>query len=170
MTISMYQLSADVYIHNLTNFIAILEKGAAFSEAKKLDPTVLPNSRLAPDMYPLSKQVQVVSDTVKGAMARLAGVEVPSWEDNEKTFPELIARVKKTLDYVKSFKPEQINGTEDRPIEMKLGAAYQLNFTGLSLVQLMIMPNLFFHLSTAYNILRHNGVELGKGDLLGKIQ
>ncbi|MDB6062400.1 MAG: hypothetical protein JWM78_2503 [Verrucomicrobiaceae bacterium] len=170
MSISMYELTVPVFTHNLTNLIAILEKGAAFSEAKNIDPSVLPNSRLAPDMHPLKKQVQITSDNVKGALARLAGVELPSWEDNENTFAELIARVQKTIDYTKTFKAAQIDGSENKAIELKLGPSFEMNFEGMGFLQLMVLPNFYFHLSTTYDILRHNGVDLGKRDLLGKIQ
>lgn len=170
MTISMYQLTVPVFTHNLTNLVAILEKAAAFAEAKKLDPSVLPNSRLAPDMFALARQVQVVSDTVKGAVARLAGVDLPSWEDNEKTIPELIARIHKTLDYANTFTPAQIDGSEGKTIVLNLGPGFELTFDGLGLLQMMVLPNFYFHLTTVYNILRHNGVELGKRDYLGKIQ
>lgn len=170
MAISMYQLTVPLFVHTLTSLVGILEKGAGFSEAKKLDPSVLPNSRLAPDMYALTKQVQIISDTIKGAVARLAGVEVPVWEDNEKTLAELIARTQKTIDYVKTFTAAQIDGSESKTIELKFGGGFEMTFVGLSFLQGMILPNMYFHVSTAYNILRHNGVELGKGDLLGKVQ
>jgi|SRR5690606_11517345 len=170
MTISMYQLTVPVFAHTLTNLLSILNKAVAFADAKKLDPSVLPNARLAPDMYPLKKQVQVASDTIKGAVARLAGIEAPSWPDTEETMAELIARVQKTLDYVNGFKPEQINDSEDNTVELNFPGGYNFTFTGLSFVQMMVMPNLYFHFTTTYGILRHNGVEVGKGDLLGKIQ
>lgn len=169
MSISMYQLTVGHFVHTLNSLIVILEKGIAFAEVKKLDPSVLPNSRLAPDMFPLTRQVQIVSDNVKGCVARLAGIQPPVWEDNEKTLPELIARTRKTIDYVQSFKPGQIDGSEDKTIEVKF-PGYEFTFTGINFYQLMTLPNLHFHVSTAYNILRHNGVELAKGDLLGKIQ
>lgn len=170
MSLSMYQLTVPVFAHALQSLLGILSKAEAFAEAKKLDASVLPNARLAPDMYPLKKQVQVVSDTARGGVARLAGIEVPSWPDDEDTLQQLKTRVQKTIDYVNAFTPAQIDGSEDQPIELKFASGYDLKFTGLSLVQLMVMPNLYFHLSIAYGILRHNGVELGKGDLLGKVQ
>jgi hypothetical protein len=170
MAISMYQLTVPLFIHTLTSLVGILEKSAGFAEAKKLDPSVLPNARLAPDMYALAKQVQTVSDTIKGAVAHLAGVAVPVWEDNEKTLAELIVRIQKTIDYVATFTAAQIDGSETKTIELKYGGGFEMTFTGLNFLQSMILPNMYFHVSTAYNILRHNGVELGKGDLLGKLQ
>ncbi len=167
MSISMYQVSVPVLARALTNLRAILEKGAAHAEAKKFKPEVLLSGRLAPDMFPLTKQVQVVTDQAKGCVARLAGVEVPKYEDSEATFEELYARIDKTLAFLKSFKPEQIDGSEGRdvtlpsprgPLEFK-GQAYLLGF---------VLPNVFFHCTTAYAILRHNGVELGKMDYLGR--
>lgn len=170
MTISMYQLTVPVFAQKLSNLVAILEKAAAFEVAKKLDASVLPNCRLAADMLPFAKQVQTVSDNAKGTVARLAGVTPPVWEDNEKTIGELIARTQKTLDYVNTFTAAQIDGSESKSIELKYPGGYEFKFDGMGYLQLMALPNFYFHLTTAYNILRHNGVELGKGDFLGKIQ
>ena len=167
MKLSMYQASVPVFIRVLGNLSGILAKGAAHSEAKKFDPTVLVNSRLFPDMFPLARQVQIVSDTAKGAAARLAGMEPPSWEDNEKTFPELIARLDKTVAYLKTFTPEQIDGSEDRTVNIKV-AGQPMTLQGMTFLLQRALPNLYFHTTTAYNILRHNGVEVGKKDYLGK--
>lgn len=169
MPITMYQLTVPIFTTKLNNLIAILEKAAAFEETKKLDSTILPNSRLAPDMFALARQVQIVSDGVKGGLARLAGIEPPSWADDEKTIAELIARVQKTIEYANSFSAEQIDGSEEKTLELKYGT-YEFTFIGMDFLQKMVLPNFYFHLTTAYNILRHNGVALGKGDFLGQIQ
>ena len=167
MKLSMYQASVPVFIRALGNLSGILAKGAAHAEAKKFDPAVLVSSRLFPDMFPLSRQVQIVSDTAKGAAARLAGMEPPSWEDNEKTFSELIARLDKTVEYLKTFKPEQIDGSEDRTINIKV-AGQPMTLQGMTFLLQRALPNLYFHTTTAYNILRHCGVDVGKKDYLGR--
>ena len=162
----MYQATVPTMIKALDNLAAILEKGQQFAEAKKIDASVLVNSRLAPDMLPLAKQVQIASDTCKGGAARLGQQTPPSFEDNEATFPELIERARKTVAYLKTLKPEMIDGSEERTVtwttrsgarEMK-GQPYLLHH---------VLPNVFFHVTTAYDILRHNGVEIGKKDFLG---
>ena len=167
MKLSMYQASVPVFIRMLGNLSAILAKAAAHAEAKKIDPLVLVNSRLFPDMFPLSRQVQIASDTAKGAAARLAGMEPPSYEDNEKTFPELIVRLDKTVEFLKTFKPEQIDGSEERTINIKV-AGQPMTLQGMTFLLQRALPNLYFHTTTAYAILRHNGVEVGKKDYLGK--
>ncbi len=167
MKISMYQASVPVYIRMLTNLAAVLEKGAAHAEAKKIDPSVLIGSRLYPDMFPLSRQVQIATDNAKGPAARLAGVDVPKYEDNEKTFPELRGRIEKTIEFLRTLKPEQIDGSEERTITLQLRGNTQ-TFNGLPYLLNFAMPNFYFHVTTAYDILRHNGVELGKSDYLGK--
>lgn len=167
MKISMYQASVPVYIRMLTNLAAVLEKGAAHAEAKKIDPSVLIGSRLYPDMFPLSRQVQVATDNAKGPAARLAGVDVPKYEDNEKTFPELRGRIEKTIEFLRTLKPEQIDGAEERTITLQV-RGNTLTFNGLPYLLNFAMPNFYFHVTTAYDILRHNGVELGKQDYLGK--
>lgn len=167
MKLSMYQASVPVFIRVLGNLSGILAKGAAYAEARKIDPAVLVNSRLFPDMFPLLRQVQIVSDTARGAAARLAGMEPPNYEDNEKSFPELIARLDKTVEYLKALKPEQIDGSEDRTINIKV-AGQPMTFPGMTFLLQRALPNLYFHTTTAYDILRHNGVEVGKKDYLGK--
>ena len=167
MTISMYAASVPVFARMLKNLHAILDKGQAHAEAKKIAPHVLPGSRLIADMFPLSKQVQIATDHAKGLVARLAGVEVPKYEDNEQTLEELKARVAKTLAFVESFNPEQIDGTEERDIAFKLGS-YDLQFTGMEYLIGFALPNFYFHMVTAYNILRENGVDIGKRDFLAK--
>ncbi|MBI3897650.1 MAG: DUF1993 domain-containing protein [Gammaproteobacteria bacterium] len=167
MAISMYQASVPVFIRTLNNLAAILEKGAAYAEAKKIDPTVLINSRLYPDMFPLSRQVQIASDSAKGCAARLAGLEPPKFEDTEKTFPELIARLQKTVSFLNTLKPEQIDGSEDRTITVKMRDSSK-TYVGLQYLLHAATPNFYFHVTTVYAILRHNGVEVGKQDFLGK--
>ncbi|MDF5714336.1 MAG: DUF1993 domain-containing protein [Rhizonema sp. NSF051] len=167
MTISMYQASVPVFIRMLNNLVAILEKGAAHAETKKIDPSVLVNSRLAPDMLPLSKQVQIASDIAKRGAARLAEVEAPDFEDNETTLSELIQRIQKTVSYLETFKPEHIDGSEEKTVTLQVGDN-TLSFQGMPFLLYFVLPNVFFHVTTAYDILRHCGVELGKRDFLGK--
>lgn len=167
MTISMYQASVPVFIRMLNNLVAILEKAAAHAEAKKIAPAVLLSSRLYPDMFPLSRQIQIASDTAKGGAARLAGMEPPKYEDNETTFSELIERLRKTIAYLNTLKPEQIDGSEKKKVTLKVRDE-MLTFEGLTFLLNRVLPNLYFHISTAYAILRHNGVEIGKKDYLGK--
>jgi uncharacterized protein len=167
MTISMYQASIPPMVRALNNLVAILEKGAAHAETKKIDPTVLINTRLYPDMFPLCKQVQIVSDVTRRGAARLAGLEAPAMEDNETTFPDLIDRIKKTISYLKTLTPEQIDGSEQKTITLPMGKE-SMTFEGMPYLLYFILPNLYFHVTTAYDILRHCGVELGKMDFLGK--
>ena len=167
MSISMYQVSVPVFVRALSNLRAILEKGAAHAEAKKFKPEVLLNDRLAPDMHPLTRQVQIATDQVKGCAARLAGVEVPKFEDNEASFEDLYARIDKTVAFVKSLKPEQIDGSENKDVSLPTPRG-PLEFKGQPYLLFFVHPNLYFHCTTAYAILRHNGVELGKMDFVGK--
>jgi uncharacterized protein len=146
----------------------VLDKADAFATAKKVDPTVLLNARLAPDMFPLSRQVQIACDFAKGVSARLAAVDVPSYEDTEKSIPELKARIKKTIDFIQALKPAQIDGSEGRAIEIKM-AGKPVGFKGQPYLVNFAMPNFFFHLAMAYGILRHNGVDLGKRDFMGVV-
>jgi hypothetical protein len=166
MKISMYQASAPRFANTLRNLSAILDKAQAHAEAKKIEPVVFTQSRLAPDMFPLSRQVQIACDSAKGAIARLAGVEIPKHEDTEQTFAELKARIAKTLDFVESLKPAQIDGSEDREVVLKL-RGQDVKFNGLQYLLGFAYPNFYFHVTTAYNILRHNGVEIGKRDYVG---
>jgi uncharacterized protein len=165
MAITMYQASAPVFIKLLGNLKAILEKAAAHAAAKKIDESVLVNARLYPDMLPLSAQVQIASDMARGTMARLAGAEPSPIEDKEKTLAELMTRIDAAVAQVRSFQAAQIDGTETRQITRKLGGN-TMTFTGLDYLLLFAMPNFYFHVTTTYAILRHNGVELGKGDFL----
>jgi uncharacterized protein len=169
MPLSMYQASIPVFVRMLNNLLVILDKGAAYAEQKKIEPSVLINDRLAADMFPLSRQVQIASDAVKGAAARLAGAEVPSFPDTETTFAELKERVKKTIAFAQGFKASQIDGSEERKISLKVGPN-ELNFTGQAYLLNFVLPNLYFHITTAYAILRHNGVPVGKMDFLGNPQ
>lgn len=166
MSITMYQASVPVFSKLLNNLAAILQKAAAHAEAKKIDPSVFINSRLYPDMLPFARQVYIATDHVKGCVARLAGHEPPRYEDIEVTFPDLVARLKKTVAFINTFKPEQIDGTEEKSIHFKLGP-HEVNTKGLPYLLEVATPNVYFHITTAYAILRHNGVEIGKSDFLG---
>lgn len=167
MAISMYQSSVPVFVRMLNNLTAILEKAAAHCEEKKIDPKVLIEYRLYPDMFDFCKQIQIAVDAAKVGAARLAGVESPVFEDNEKSFADLIARVKKTTDYLNTFKPAQIDGTEDKEIVLTRGEK-STTYSGLTFLLNRTLPNFYFHITTAYDILRHNGVDIGKRDYLGK--
>ena len=169
MSMTMYQLSVPTFIHMLTSLTALLQKAATYAAAKKIDPSILASSRLFPDMLPLTKQVQIATDSAKGCAARLAGQQSPAYQDNETTLDELIARVQKTIDYLNTFNPLQIDGSENRNIDLKVGP-YEMKFTGQHYLERFALPNFYFHVTTAYNILRHNGVEIGKQDYLGEIQ
>jgi uncharacterized protein len=166
MEISMYRLSVPVFDRYLSNLSAILDKGAAYAAEKKVDETVLTGMRLFPDMFPLSRQVQIAGDFTKGPCARLAGVEVPKYEDTEKTFAELQARLKKTQDFIKSLKPEQFEGSEKRIITIPIRGV-NTEFVGLPYLTAYAFPHFYFHLTTAYNVLRHAGVPVGKTDFIG---
>ncbi|HKJ74741.1 MAG TPA: DUF1993 domain-containing protein [Alphaproteobacteria bacterium] len=168
MTISMYQASVPVMVRSLNNLIAILGKATAHADAKKVDPDVFGGCRLIADMHPLSRQIQIASDVAKGGAARLAGVEPPSWADDEKTMADLVERLKKTISYLESLKPEQIDGSEDRKVTLKVGPN-TVDFQGLPYLLNFVLPNVLFHVTTAYNILRENGVDIGKRDFIGGI-
>jgi uncharacterized protein len=168
MTLSMYQASVPVLVQHLNALITVLDKAEAFAVAKKIDPTVLLTARLSPDMFPMARQVQIACDFAKGVSARLAAVDVPSYEDTEKTIPELKARIKKTIDFIQIIKPAQIDGSEDRAVEIKM-AGKPVMFKGQPYLVNFAMPNFFFHLAMAYGILRHNGVDLGKRDFMGAV-
>jgi hypothetical protein len=143
-----------------------LRKAEEHAAAKKIDPAVFVNARLAPDMFALSRQVQSASDSAKGCAARLAGMEVPRYEDTESTFPELQARISKTVAFMQGVSPEAIAGSEERRIVLKL-RGQETSFSGQAYLLTFALPNFFFHVVTAYDILRHNGVEIGKADFLG---
>jgi len=166
MSLTMYQASIPVFVRMLDNLSGILDKAAAHAEAKKIDPAIFINARLAPDMFPLSRQVQIATDMVKGCAARLAGIEVPSYEDNESTFSELQARIAKTKAFIESVSASQVDGSEERKITLKFGSK-ELSFLGQAYLLDFVLPNFHFHLTTTYAILRHNGVEIGKKDYTG---
>jgi hypothetical protein len=168
MTVSMFTASVPVYTQFLTSLSAILKKAAAHAEAKKIDPSVLITARLSPDMYALARQVQIATDHAKGSLARLAGVDVPSFPDTEATFDELEARIQKTLAFVKTFKPEQIDGTEGKEIVLTFGTQ-KFPFNGQTYLIQFALPNFYFHTTMVYAILRENGVEIGKRDFMGGV-
>jgi hypothetical protein len=164
----MYQASIPLFVRMFGNLAAILDKAALYADAKKIDPAVLLNARLAPDMHPLTRQVQIASDAAKGCAARLAGVEIPGFADTESSFAELQARIQKTLDFIQGFSPAQIDGSEEREVVMRFPGA-ELKFSGQDYLLHFVLPNFYFHLTTAYAILRHNGLEIGKMDYLGPV-
>ena len=168
MTISMYQASVPVFIKMLTNLKAILEKATAHARARKIEDSVLLNARLYPDMLPLITQVHIATDFARGTGARLAGKEPPVYEDNETSFAELIARTERTLDYLRTLKPGEIDGSEAREIVRKLRAGPK-TFAGINYLLQFALPNFYFHTTTTYAILRHSGVELGKSDFIGSL-
>ena len=168
MTISLYKTSVPIFMQFLTSLSATLDKAAAFAEAKKVDPAVLLNTRLAPDMFPLVRQVRAATDHALNAGGRLAGVELPKFANDETTIPQLKDRIAKTIDFLKGLKPAQIDGTEDKEIKIVFPSGASRDFTGQSLLLNNSLPNFYFHCTTAYDILRHCGVELGKGDFMGK--
>ena len=166
MTISMYQASVPAFIRALNNLAAILEKGAAHAQARKIEDAVLMSSRLYPDMFPLARQVQIATDTARSGAARLAGVEFPAYEDKEATFQELVLRIRNTVVFLESLKPAQIDGGEDKTISWQSRSSTK-SMQGLPYLMNHLLPNMHFHVTTAYAILRHNGVEIGKKDFLG---
>ena len=166
MPLSMYQSSIPRFTHTLHSLSAILDKAVAHAEAKKIKPEVLTTFRLYPDMLPFTSQIQIACDAAKGVVARLAGVEVPKHEDTEVTFADLKARIAKTIAFIESIKPAQIDGSEEKQITLKIGGS-DMAFKGVDYLQAFALPNFYFHVATAYNILRHNGVEIGKRDFLG---
>ena len=166
MTISMYQASVPRFVNILRNLSGILDKAQAHVDAKKLDATALTTFRLFPDMLPMIKQVQIACDTAKGLVARLAGVEIPAYADDETTLAELKARIAKTIAFIQSVPADKIDGTEDKDIVTKRGDK-ETHYKGMQFLLGHAVPNVYFHVTTAYNILRHNGVEIGKRDYLG---
>ena len=168
MSLSMYQASVPAFLQMLNNLSAILDKAEAYAGNRNVDPEILLNYRLAPDMLPFVRQIQITADLAKGAVARLASVEVPKHDDTEKTFADLKARIAKTVAFVQSFKPDEIDGSESRDISLTLGE-HTMNFKGQPYLVHFVLPNFYFHCTTAYDILRHCGVELGKRDFIGPI-
>lgn len=166
---TLYQFTIPALIRGLANMSGLLEKASAYAAAKKCDATVLAQTRLFPDMHPLSRQVQIACDTAKGAAARLAAIENPKHEDTETTLAQLQARIEKTLDILNSCKPEQFSEADSRTIELKFpGGAVQ--FTAANYVSEFVLPNFYFHVSMVYALLRENGVDVGKTDYLGQLK
>jgi len=168
MAISMYQASVPVFVRMLTNLKNILGKASAFAQSKKIEDSVLLNARLFPDMFPLTRQVHIATDFARGTGARLAGSEPPAYEDNEKTFAELISRVDRTIEYLGTLRSGQIDGSEEREIVRPIRGEPK-KFSGINYLLQFALPNFYFHMTTAYAILRHNGVELGKADFIGAL-
>jgi hypothetical protein len=166
MEITMYDTLVPTANRMLGNLSSFLDKAEAFAAAKKIDATILLNSRLAPDMFPLTRQVQIAADMVKGAAARLSGTELPKFEDNETTIAELKARVAKTLAFVNSVDAAKFGGSEERDVTLQARTGDR-HFKGLNYLRDYVLPNVYFHTTAAYAILRHNGVELGKNDFIG---
>ena len=166
MAVSMYPISVPVFIKHLNGLAGCLKKAQALYAEKKFDEASLLHYRFYPDMFTFARQVQAMADHAKNCTAMLAGMEAPKYEDNEKSLAELIARIEKTIEFLKTVKPAQIDGTEEKPITIKMRDR-ELNMKGVELVLNRSLPNFYFHATTAYDILRHNGVELGKRDFMG---
>ena len=167
MSITMYKASAPIFLQFLTSLSDVLDKAAAHAEAKKFDPAVLLNARLSPDMFSLARQVRAATDHAVNACAKLAGVEPPQLPKGEATIPELKERIAKTLDFIRGLTAAQVDGTEDKTITFTFPSGATREFTGQSLLLNFCLPNFYFHVTTAYDILRHNGVELAKRDFMG---
>ncbi|MPZ56744.1 MAG: DUF1993 family protein [Rhizobiales bacterium] len=167
MPISMYKASAPIFVQFLASLSAVLDKAAAHAEAKKIDPAALVTARLYPDMFPLARQVRAATDHAVSACSKLAGVDAPSFANTETTFPELKERIAKTIDFIRGLTPAQVDGTEDKTITFTFPSGATREFTGQSLLLNFCLPHFYFHTTTAYDILRHNGVELAKRDFMG---
>jgi hypothetical protein len=167
MKITVQAATVDVFANSLNSLSALLEKALANATARKFEPSVLFNARLAPDMFALSRQVQIACDLAKNSVSRLAALEPPRFEDNEKTFEELRTRIARTIDYMKGIPASAFEGSEDRDLKVPAGPDKFLDFKGLDFLQRWAIPNVFFHITTAYAILRHNGVDIGKRDFIG---
>jgi hypothetical protein len=165
MTLSMYDASVPVFVRQLNAMSAFLTLGESSAKSRAIDPEVLINARLAPDMHPLSRQIQIASDSAKGGAARLAGLEAPSMPDVERTFEELQERIAKTVDFLQSVPREAVDGSEARVITLKIGGQ-EMQFSGQAFLLQFVTPNFYFHAAAAYAILRHNGVPVGKRDFL----
>ena len=168
MQISMYRASVPVFVRALRNLAANLKMGEANATARKIDPAVLLNYRLAPDMFALTRQVQIATDMAKGCASRLAGVEIPAYEDKETTFGELVARVERCIAYLEGFQPAQIDGTEDKTVVLKRPTG-DVSYPGLQYLLEYVTPNVYFHCASTYAILRHCGVDIGKKDFIGAL-
>jgi uncharacterized protein len=167
MTMSMHAATAPVFTRVFSSMLAWLDKAEAHATQRKFSPDAYLSMKIAPDMLPLLKQIQIATDTAKGCMARLAGVEVPSWPDNEVTMADARARIQKAIDYCASFKPGQIDGSDQRDITVPMRNRDPLKFVGSQYVNFWALPNFYFHATTTYTLLRSAGVELGKTDFLG---
>ena len=167
MSLSMHASSVPVFVRMFSNTLAWLDKAQAHAQARKFDPANYLGMRLAPDMLPLTRQIQIATDGAKGCVARLAGQEVPKWDDTEATMDDLAARLKRAVDYVQTFTPQQLDGTEGREIVLPMRTGEPLRFNGESYLKHFVLPNLYFHSTITYALLRHAGVELGKRDFLG---
>lgn len=168
MSLNMHSASAPIFSRILGNMLVWLDRAEAHAQARKFDPSNYLGLRLAPDMLPLARQIQITSDTAKGCMSRLAGSELPKWDDNEASLDDLRARIRKTVDHVQSFAVEQIDGSDARAISIPMRNGEVLQFTGETYLKHFALPNFFFHATTAYALLRHGGVELAKADFLGR--
>ncbi len=166
MALTMHSACVPIYLSLLSNLSKWLDKAAAHAQARGFDPDSLLTSRLAPDMLSLAKQVQIACDSAKFGVARLAGVEAPKFDDVESSIVQLQQRIEKTVAYVKSVPAAQLEGTEDKPVSVPVRGREPLQFTGEQYLKHFALPNFFFHVTTAYALLRHNGVELGKSDYL----
>ena len=167
MTISMYQASAPVLVQSLKGLLLVIDKAEAYAKARKIDEKVLLQMRIFPDMFAFVRQCQIVTDNAKGAVARLAGQTPPAYEDNEASFAELRARVTKTIGFVESFTAEQIDGSEQREVVLKFPNV-TMEFTGQQYLLHFVLPNVFFHATTAYDLMRQAGVDVTKGDYMGR--
>lgn len=168
MSLSPHFTVVPIFVRMFGNLLVWLDKAEAHAQARKFDANNYLGLRLAPDMLPFARQIQIATDTAKGCMARLAGVEVPKWDDNEASIADLRARVARVLDYVQAFAPEQIDAGEAREIVLPMRQGDPLRFSGEAFLKHWVLPNFFFHMTTAYALLRHAGVELGKADYLGR--
>jgi hypothetical protein len=162
MSLSMYQMSVPLFINHFEMWSGILLKGESFAEKRKIDQEILVNGRLAPDMYPLARQIQIGTDMVRKGIARLASVDAPSYEDDEVTFSDLQGRIKNTIKFLQDIKPEQMHGSEDKAIAFSIRENEFSYEKGSDYLTQWIIPHFFFHMTTSYNILRSNGVKLGK--------
>jgi hypothetical protein len=169
MTLSMYQASVPVFLHSLNALTALLEKTEAHIEARKLDPAAFLQARLFPDMFPFMRQVQLTADFAKNTTSRLAGQEPPAFADEETSFPQLRERIARTIEHINAFRPEQIDGSEDREITLNMRGNV-VTFRGQPYLLHFALPNFFFHVATAYDLLRHTGVEIGKRDFIGQLR
>ena len=167
MTISMYKASVPIFLQFLTSLSGVLDKAAAHAEAKKIDPAVLLNTRLFPDMFPLVRQVRAATDHAVNACGRLAGAELPTFGNNEATIPELKQRIDKAIAFLKGLKAADIDGTEAKEIKITFPSGATREFVGQSFLLNHCLPNFYFHATTAYDILRQSGVEIGKRDFMG---